>query len=160
MITDLTQLLDQEKQLQFTHFDNESAWQLGSLIKRNAEKIDAKVAIDITLNSHRLFSYAMPSTSIDNQEWIKRKQNVVQRYQHSSWYMGQYYKAKGKSIEEASFVNGKDYTPFGGSFPLSIQGVGVIVSITVSGLPQYEDHLLLVDSIGEFIENQKSEHSL
>lgn len=151
MTTDLTQLLNEEQQLQFTRFDNESAWRLGSLIKLNAEKTEAKVAIDITLNGQRLFSYAMPGTTIDNQEWIKRKQNVVHRYQRSSWYMGQYYKAKGKSIEQASLVDSKLYAPYGGSFPLNIRGVGVVGSISVSGLPQYEDHLLLIKSISDFL---------
>ncbi|GLO60664.1 UPF0303 protein [Vibrio sp. MACH09] len=155
MNTELNQLLDEEHQLQFSQFNNETAWQLGSIIKNNAEQLDAKIAIDITVNGQQLFGYAMQGSTIDNLAWIKRKQNVVHRYQHSSWYMGLYYKNKGKSIEEASFVDSKHYAPFGGSFPLSVRSVGVIGSITVSGLPQYQDHLLLTQSIRQLLELEK-----
>lgn len=155
MNTELNQLLDEEHQLQFSQFNSETAWQLGSIIKNNAEQLDAKIAIDITVNGQQLFGYAMQGSTIDNLAWIKRKQNVVHRYQHSSWYMGLYYKNKGKSIEEASFVDNKHYAPFGGSFPLSVRGVGVIGSITVSGLPQYQDHLLLTQSIRQLLELEK-----
>ncbi|EKO3785117.1 heme-degrading domain-containing protein [Vibrio harveyi] len=151
MITDLDLLLAQEDRLQFTEFNPNIAWQLGNLIKQNAENKGASVAIDITLNGNCLFSYAMPGTSIDNQEWIARKRNVVVRYQHSSWYMGQYFKTKGKSIEEASLVDPKQFAPFGGSFPLSIRNVGVVGSISVSGLPQYEDHLLVIETLESFL---------
>ncbi|CAG23493.1 heme-degrading domain-containing protein [Photobacterium profundum] len=152
MIIDLATLLEQEQELQFTDFDYESAWELGSLLRHNATKRNASVAIDITLNGHCLFSSAMPDTSIDNIEWIKRKKNVVHRYQHSSWYMGQYYKTKGKNITEASLVDATQFAPYGGSFPLTIKGVDVVGSITVSGLPQYEDHLMVVETLSEFIQ--------
>ncbi len=147
MITDLNELLAQEQELQFEQFNVDIAWLLGGIIKQKAEEKRAEVAIDITLNGHCLFSYAMANTTIDNHEWIARKRNVVTRYQHSSWYMGQYFKAKDKTIEQASFVDPKQYAPFGGSFPLIIKNVGVVGAISVSGLPQYEDHLLVVESI-------------
>ncbi len=151
MITDLEQLRQQEQTLQFSRFDNEDAWQLGCLIKRRAEQAGVNVAIDITRNGLCLFRYAMPNTAPDNQHWMERKRNVVERYLHSSWYMGQYYLAKGKSIEQASLVKESQFAPHGGSFPLIIKNVGVVGSITVSGLPQYEDHKLVVDSISEFL---------
>ena len=151
MITDLTQLLAQEAQLQFEQFDNQTAWELGCLLKRNAEQKQVNVAIEIVRNGHCLFSFAMPTTAVDNQQWIARKRNVVERYQHSSWYMGQYYQAKGKTIEQASLVDAKQFAPYGGSFPLTIKGVGVVGSISVSGLPQYEDHQLVVDSIAQYL---------
>lgn len=147
----LKTVLEQEKRLQFSHFSHLLAWKLGCRLKAAAEQRNANVAIDITFNSQCLFSYAMPETTIDNQEWIRRKRNVVQRYQHSSWYMGNYYKAKGKSIAEASLVDPNEYAPFGGSFPLTIRNVGIAGVITVSGLPQQEDHQLIVDVLQDFL---------
>lgn len=156
MITDLNQLLAQEVELQFEHFDNQTAWELGCLIKNRAEANQVNVAIEIVLNSHCLFSFAMPNTARDNQSWIKRKRNVVDRYQHSSWYMGQYYKAKGKTIDQASLVDRTEFAPYGGSFPLNIKGVGVVGSISVSGLPQYEDHQLVVETITEYLAGERA----
>ncbi|KJY82920.1 hypothetical protein TW81_12015 [Vibrio galatheae] len=156
MITDLNQLLAQEAELQFEHFDNHTAWQLGCLIKHNAEQSEVNVAIEIVRNQHCLFSFAMPDTAPDNQCWIARKRNVVERYHHSSWYMGQYYKAKGKTIEQASLVDAQQFAPYGGSFPLIIRGVGVVGAISVSGLPQYQDHKLVVDSIAQYLAENES----
>lgn len=156
MITDLNQLLAQEAELQFKAFNNQTAWELGCLIKSRAEAKQVNVAIEIVRNGHRLFSFAMPDTARDNQCWIERKRNVVDRYEHSSWYMGQYYKAKGKTIEQASLVDGKEFAPYGGSFPLIIRGVGVVGSISVSGLPQYEDHKLVVDTITEYLAGERA----
>ena len=151
----LKTVLEQEKRLQFSHFSHLLAWELGCSLKAAAEQRNANVAIDITFNSQCLFSYAMPETTTDNQEWIRRKRNVVQRYQHSSWYMGNYYKAKGKSIAEGSLVDAKEYAPFGGSFPLTVRNVGVVGAISVSGLPQKEDHQLIVDVLQDFfLDNQ------
>ena len=156
MITDLNQLLAQEAELQFEEFNNQTAWELGCLIKNRAEANQVNVAIEIVRNDHRLFSFAMPDTSRDNQCWIERKRNVVERYEHSSWYMGQYYKAKGKTIDQASLVDAKEFAPYGGSFPLIIRGVGVVGSISVSGLPQYEDHKLVVDTITEYLAGERA----
>lgn len=156
MITDLKQLLAQEVELQFNEFDNQTAWEMGCLIKNRAEAKKVNVAIEIVRNGHRLFSFAMNNTSSDNQCWIERKRNVVDRYQHSSWYMGQYYKAKGKTIDQASLVDTKEFAPYGGSFPLIIRGVGVVGSISVSGLPQYEDHKLVVDTITEYLAGKRA----
>lgn len=156
MITDLNQLLVQEAELQFEAFNNQTAWELGSLIKSRAEEKQVNVAIEIVRNGHRLFSFAMPDTSRDNQCWIERKRSVVDRYEHSSWYMGQYYKEKGKTIDQASLVDAKEFAPYGGSFPLIIRGVGVVGSISVSGLPQYEDHKLVVDTITEFLAGERA----
>lgn len=147
----LKQLLAEEQRLQFAHFSHQRAWELGCALKEAAESRNAHVAIDITLNNHSLFSFAMPGTTPDNQEWIRRKRNVVQRYQHSSWYMGNYYKAKESTIEKSSLVDPKEFAPYGGSFPLSVRLVGVVGAISVSGLPQQEDHRLIVDVLEDFL---------
>ena len=154
MITDLNQLLAQEAKLQFQSFDHQTAWELGCLLKENAEQRSVTVAIEIVKNRHCLFSFAMPNTTPDNQAWIERKRNVVERFQHSSWYMGQYYQAKGKTIGQAAFVDEKQFAPYGGSFPITVKGTGVVGAISVSGLPQYEDHQLVVDTLTQYLASQ------
>jgi uncharacterized protein (UPF0303 family) len=41
--------------------------------------------------------------------------------------------------------------PHGGAFPIIIRGVGVVGTITVSGLPQAEDHAFVVRMIAEHL---------
>src|SRR5690606_41266731 len=47
------------------------------------------VAIDIRRGEHQLFHASLPGTSADNDEWVKRKVRLVNRFGHSSYYMGQ-----------------------------------------------------------------------
>ena len=46
---------------------------------------------------------------------------------------------------------GADYMAHGGSFPIRIAGSTCIGAITVSGLPQREDHDLLTRTLAEFL---------
>ena len=47
----------------------------------------------------------------------------------------------------------RDYAPHGGSFPLRILGSGCIGSITVSGMPEFDDHEMIVNVLQTWQEN-------
>jgi uncharacterized protein (UPF0303 family) len=81
---DIEKILLQEKRLQFKHFDAEAAWAIGTALKTAAEKRKVSVAIDIQMHGMSLFCYAMPGITPDNWDLIRRKRNVVMRYQRSS----------------------------------------------------------------------------
>lgn len=147
----LETLIEQENQLQFPYFNQQTAWDIGCALRARAEEKQAKVAIDITVGEQRLFFTALDGATYDNQEWVRRKSNVTKRFQRSSWYMKHYLEMKGKTIAEASFVDTQDYSPFGGSFPVRINNSGMIGTITVSGLPQQEDHQLIVDVLSSYL---------
>jgi uncharacterized protein (UPF0303 family) len=63
----------QEEKCEFTSFTSEDALQLGLLLIENVKPYKKSVVIDITLNGHQLFRYAMNGTSKDNDEWVRRK---------------------------------------------------------------------------------------
>lgn len=147
----LEQLLQEEQELQFVSFNESTAWQIGSQLVERARKQGLPVAIDIMRGSHQLFHASLSGASADNDEWIKRKVRVVYRFGHSSFYVGQLLKSKGKSIQEAYSISESDYAPYGGSFPVTVKGTGMIGTITVSGLPQEEDHRLVVHAIREYL---------
>jgi len=151
----LQQLLDEEQELQFARFNEETAWQLGNRMVEKCKKSGLSVTIDITRGEHQLFHASLKGTSADNDEWVKRKTRLVYRFGHSSFYMGQLLKSKGKSIEEAYLLSESDYAPHGGCFPVIVKGTGMVGTITVSGLPQEEDHKLAVESIREYLAKEK-----
>jgi uncharacterized protein (UPF0303 family) len=151
----LKQLLQEEQELQFTRFNEETAWEVGSLLVEYARSGNLPAAIDITRGSHQFFHASLPGTSPDNDEWIKRKVRLVYRFGHSSFYMGQLLKSKGKSIEQAYLISETEYAPHGGCFPVIVKGTGMVGTITVSGLPQEEDHKLVTQVIREYLAREK-----
>ncbi|MBP6178331.1 MAG: heme-degrading domain-containing protein [Anaerolineales bacterium] len=151
----LNRLLREEDELQFTKFDEDAAWKLGGMLVERAIAKQLPVTIDITRGEQQIFHASRPGTSADNDEWVKRKVRLVNRFGHSSFYMGQLLKSKGKKLEEAYLVSESLYAAHGGCFPIIIKKTGMIGTITVSGLPQEEDHKLVVETIREFLQNEK-----
>mgnify|MGYP001343435409 CR=1 FL=1 len=148
-------LLQEEQELQFTFFNETTAWQLGTQMVEHAMRENLPVTIDITRGQHQLFHASMPGTAADNDEWVKRKVRLVNRFGHSSFYMGQMLKSKGKRIEESYLIPESEYAAHGGCFPIIVKGTGMVGTITVSGLPQEEDHKLVVESIRAFLAKEK-----
>ncbi len=146
----LSELLAQEDELTLPRFDNAMAWELGQRLVSAARDAGHGVTIDIRRDEQQLFHAALEGTSADNDAWIERKNAVVRRFGHSSYYVGIDCEAAGKSLEERFFVDPRQYSAHGGAFPVRIRDVGVVGTVTVSGLPQAEDHRLLVSVLRAF----------
>jgi len=151
----LGQLLQEERELQFIRFSEDTAWRLGSLLVGLARGRNLSVTIDIMRGTHQLFHASLRGTSPDNDEWVKRKVRLVYRFGHSSFYIGQLLESKGKSIEQSYLVSESEYAPHGGCFPIIIKDTGIVGTITVSGLPQEEDHKLVVEALRAFLAEEK-----
>jgi uncharacterized protein (UPF0303 family) len=61
--------------------------------------------------------------------------------------MGLQLEADKSSLEEKLGLPLRDYSTHGGCFPLLLAGTGCIGTITASGLPQRQDHALVVEAI-------------
>lgn len=157
---DLERLALQEEHLQFQSFNAHTAWKIGSRLRALAEERKLPVAIDIHVNGHALFFTALPGATPDNSEWIRRKRNVVQRFQRSSYAVGLKLQSEGKNLREHYGVEERDYAPHGGCFPIKLRDTGCIGTITVSGLPQRADHELIVEVLAEFLAQPRSELAL
>jgi uncharacterized protein (UPF0303 family) len=151
----LKQLLQEEQDLQFTKFNEETAWKIGSQLVEHAMRKKLPVTIDITRGARQIFHASLPGASADNDEWIKRKTHLAYRFEHSSFYMGQLLKSKGKTLQEAYLLAESDYAAHGGCFPIMLKGSGMIGTITISGLPQEEDHQLAVQAIQIFLAQEQ-----
>jgi len=147
---DIRVIAEQEARLRFERFDAEVAWRLGQRLKETAERLHSAIAMDIRLFAQPIFYYAMPGTTPDHADWIRRKRNVVQHFHRSSYAVGLMLKQKESSLEERGLA-ARDYAAQGGSFPIFVQGVGCIGAITVSGLPQREEHELVVEVLADYL---------
>ncbi len=147
----LEKLLAEERELQFPSFNEDAAWRLGGWLWETAAKENLPVTIDVMLAGRQLFHAARPGTSADNDGWIKRKIRLVNRTGHSSYYEGRRLQSLGKTIEEASLLPESEYAPHGGCFPIILAGTGAVGTVTVSGLPQEDDHKLVVRAIRAYL---------
>ena len=151
----LRQLLQQEQDLQFKTFNEDVAWNLGCRLVELARSRQLPVTVDITRGTHQLFHASLRGTAPDNDEWVKRKVRLVYRFGHSSFYIGQMLKSKGKTIEQSYLVPESEYAPHGGCFPVIVKDIGIVGTVTVSGLPQEEDHKLVVEAIRNYLAQEK-----
>jgi uncharacterized protein (UPF0303 family) len=149
---DIRRLAEQERLLLFAKFGPQEAWTLGALLRGMALAQEAPVAIDISLRDRTLFHSALPGSVTDNAEWIRRKRNTVLRLWRSSYAVGLSLQLSGKNQEAAYALPVADYAVHGGSFPIALTALGCIGAVTVSGLPQKQDHLLVADALARFLE--------
>lgn len=154
MTEKLKKLLLEEEELQFTKFNADVAWQLGSDLAARAKSENLPITIDITQGGHQLFHFSRPGTSADNDEWLKRKVRIVYRFEHSSLYMGELLRSKGKLLEDAYMISENEYAAHGGCFPIVIRGSGLIGTIAVSGLAQEDDHQMVVDALRNYLKQE------
>ncbi len=148
---DIERIALQERELVFPHFSEDTAWQLGSRLRSMAVERGLAVVIDVRRFGQLLFYAALAGTTPDNVEWVRRKCNVVARFHRSSYAVGLHEKAKGQTMVESQGLPIADYATHGGCFPISVQGAGVIGSVTVSGLPQRADHELAIEALCNFL---------
>ena len=72
---------------------------------------------------------------------------MVARFHRSSYAIVIVLKEINSTLAEKYELQVADYASHGGSFPLKVDGAGVIGSVTVSGLPQRADHELVVEAL-------------
>ena len=143
----LAELAAEEEELRLPGFTNDDAWTLGSDLVTTARREGAPVAIGIMRNGQRLFHAALPGSSPDNDAWIERKARVVGRFGHSSLYMGQLARDAGSTVEEMFGLDPQLFAAHGGAFPILVRSVGPVGVVVVSGLPQVEDHRMVVAAL-------------
>ena len=148
----LAALLAEEERLSFVHFDHDTAWNLGSAMRAQALAEELPIVISIRRNGQRLFHTALPGSAADNDTWIDRKSAVVDRYGHSSYYVGCLHRSKGGDFDVDARLDVNLFAAHGGAFPMTIRGTGPVGVIAVSGLPQVEDHQFVVNALERFLQ--------
>ena len=152
----IEQLTEQQDRLQFERFTNDDAWDLGTLLVGIGRERGLVITVDIRRHGHQLFHAALAGTTPDNDSWIERKIAVVNRFGDSSFLVGRRLAQRGKVLDEASGLEPIRYAAHGGCFPIIVRDVGVVGTVTVSGLPQADDHALVVEALETFLRRSRS----
>ena len=145
---DMAIVAEQERLCVFKTFDETTARAIGTKIEELARAEGKNLAIDVRFWNRQLYFYAMPGTGADHHEWIRRKSNFVRRFNRPSYVkMMQNEKAETIGFAADAGVDDMEVAGHGGSFPIRIEGVGVIGAITVSGVPGRYDHRFVVRAL-------------
>lgn len=147
----LAEIVEQEEELQLPALGNDDAWALGVILVDLARAQQMPVTIHISRGKHELFHAALPGASTEHDSWIARKTRVVERFGHSSLYVGQECREQGTTFEQRYSLEDGYYAAHGGGFPLVVRGEGPVGVVVVSGLPQLDDHRLVVAGLREHL---------
>ncbi len=148
---DIERIAEQERVLVFDRFDSLSAWELGGLLRALLLEREAGATVEIQMAAHVLFSCATKGSAPGQADWIRRKRNTVMRFHRSSYGVGRVLEREKMTLESKHGLPFTEYVAHGGGFPLTLKGSGVVGSISVSGLPQRDDHAVIVDGLTRFL---------
>lgn len=148
---DIEKIAAQEAALVFPAFDEATAFAIGSAIRERGQRDKAPIIIDIRTFDRPLFYAALPGSTADNAEWARRKRNVVQRFHKSTYRMVLEQQRPDRTFKPGSGIDSADYVLAGGGFPVTVRGAGIVGVIAVSGLPERDDHGIIVATLCEHL---------
>jgi len=137
----------QEAALVFDSFNEATAFALGSAIRERGLAENMPIIIDIRTFDRPLFYAALPGSNASNPDWARRKINVVRRFLKSTYRMVLEQQRPDRTFKVGEGLDIADYVLAGGGFPIAVKGAGVIGAIAVSGLPEREDHGVVVAAL-------------
>ena len=147
----LDALLREEQLLQFDRFDQGTATALGAALVARARSASRPVTLEIRHGDTVLFAHAMPGASPDHADWIRRKNNLVKRTGHSSFYTHNEVRQAGGDHDRLPGLDMRNYAAHGGAYPIVVRGRGAVGTVTVSGLPGADDHALVVAALKDHL---------
>jgi uncharacterized protein (UPF0303 family)/catechol 2,3-dioxygenase-like lactoylglutathione lyase family enzyme len=141
------ELLEQELSCSLETFDAYVGWSAGRAVLRSADSRGLSVTVRVARGQQVLFHAAMEGTSADQDLWLARKINTVNRFGHSSQHVQQLLESYGSATFETFGMDSSDIALSGGAVPILVEGVGMVGVIAVSGLSGEDDHALGVDAL-------------
>lgn len=143
---DIETLRMQEHLLVWTSFGANDALNLGLILLEMGRAAALPIAIDIRTPNQTLFHAALPGAAPLNDLWALRKSNAVLKYHLSSLHLGEKIRASGKGFA-IDGLHEADFAAHGGSVPIRLASGLVVAAVTVSGLPQIDDHALVISAL-------------
>ncbi len=157
---DIARIAEQEATLVFPSFDEAVAFAIGSAIRERALKEKLGIVVDIRSWDRPLFYAALPGSTGSNPNWARRKINVVKMFLKSTYRMVLEQQRADRTFKPGEGLDASDYVLAGGGFPVTVKGAGVIAVIAVSGLPERQDHQVIVDALCDHLGIERSKMAL
>lgn len=144
MLKELTQL---EQKYVFRAFNANTAFKLGNYLAKKAMREKLPIVIDISTPTKQYFHFAAEGSTANNENFIRRKRNVVFLFFHSTMWVDEKVKGDSTAMHQKYGTNDQDYSILHGGFPIMIRNQGVVAAFCVSGLTQEEDHALVIEAL-------------
>lgn len=157
---DIEKIKVQEAELVFAAFDEAVAFEIGSALRARAIEEKLPIIVDIQLWDRPLFYAALPGSTGSNADWARRKRNVVRMFLKSTYRMMLEQGGESALLGERYGLSASEYVLAGGGFPIRVKGAGVIGVIAVSGLPQRQDHGIIVDALCDHLGRDRATFAL
>lgn len=148
---DLKIIEEQERLLQFEHFSNDTAIEIGLMMLEQSRKEKKSVAVDISRCGQQIFHAALEGTSPDIDEWLRKKRNTVLRFYCSTLGLQTKLKEYKVSLEQGFHLSPQEYIESGGGFPIYVKNVGFIGAIVASGTSDVEEHELITSCLSRYL---------
>jgi uncharacterized protein (UPF0303 family) len=145
----LNSLAAEQQKLLLHDFDYSVAWKLGCLIQEKAAVANLPVSITVAHGTDVVFLLLMPGATIDNLQWAARKRAVAHRFHRSSLAMRLEAESGNFDFNSRYRLPEADYVASGGGVPLILRNGTLIGTVGVSGLPDEDDHRLVVQALEE-----------
>jgi uncharacterized protein (UPF0303 family) len=152
LLADVADLESQLAELRFTSLSHEDALALGMDLASRAEERNWPLAVSVFLGDQHVFRYACPGTTAENDDWIERKRKTVYKFHEPSFLVGQRMISLGKEFHAETGLD-QSYAAHGGGFPLFV-GENIVGAVIASGVPQQDDHAIVVEALRAAIEGE------
>ena len=141
----------QEAALQFNHFTNTDAWDLGNALVNEAKECGFEPAISIRLMSgYTVFQYGFNNTGLNHEAWMVRKERTAKLHMASSMKVDALVKLNGIKLEDW-YMDSMEYSTCPGAFPIVVKGVGMVGTIIVSGISILSDHDMIIGALCKYL---------
>lgn len=143
----LERLAAEQEELLLDRFDYDFIWALGQAIRERASAEGAPVAIEVSHGLSPVFTTLLAGATIDNLDWTARKRAVAHRFHKSSLAIRLEAEAGKYDFNDRFRLPKESYVASGGGVPLILRGGTLVGTATVSGLPDADDHRLIVEAL-------------
>lgn len=143
---DSARLAAEAEDLVLPAFDEAAALRLGRILCDIGLAEGLPIVIDIRSAGRTFFHATLPGSAPLNAVWARRKSATALVFGEASFLVGARMREKGETLARHG-LSEADHAIHGGAVPIRVAGVGLVAVATVSGLPQAEDHALVVRAL-------------
>jgi uncharacterized protein (UPF0303 family) len=148
---DIETIAEQEKTLVFDSFDQLTALEIGNALLAQAKRAGHQIVVDIQVENSLYFFGSLPGTNEENKDWVRRKRNLFEITQVSS-YASSLLRQNAEDPVVTLGLDQENHASHGGCFPIRTRTSGIIGSIVVSGIPSdREDNMLVVRALAKHL---------